>query len=141
MFFRCFSAPILKSGEWAGLCKIDMKGSARKVIKYSSSVVRDWGAEVKVQEYLKLGSLVWRRENRTGVCEALYRFLIEGVGLFYCYNPKLKKDYKVTFVRNISCPRSLGLTPLLYEENDIIEAGSRTQRSKLPGAQQCQHSR
>ncbi len=50
VFFRCFSAPILKSGEWAGLCKIDMEGSARKVIKYSSSVVRDWGADGIVQE-------------------------------------------------------------------------------------------
>eukprot|EP00091_Calanus_sinicus_P020209 TRINITY_DN5406_c0_g1_i2.p1 TRINITY_DN5406_c0_g1~~TRINITY_DN5406_c0_g1_i2.p1 ORF type:complete len:139 (-),score=57.17 TRINITY_DN5406_c0_g1_i2:43-459(-) len=47
----------MKLGEWAGLCKIDQEGKARKVVKCSSCVVRDWGkdgpAHDVVQDYLK----------------------------------------------------------------------------------------
>jgi len=47
----------MKLGEWAGLCKIDQEGKARKVVKCSSCVVRDWGKEGPahdvLQEYLK----------------------------------------------------------------------------------------
>merc|ERR1712198_400622 len=47
----------MKLGEWAGLCKIDQEGKARKVVKCSAAVVRDWGKETPahhiVQEYLK----------------------------------------------------------------------------------------
>ena len=47
----------MKLGEWAGLCKIDQEGKARKVVKCSSCVVRDWGkdgpAHDVLQEYLK----------------------------------------------------------------------------------------
>lgn len=32
-----------KLGEWAGLCKIDKEGNARKVVGCSSVVVKDWG--------------------------------------------------------------------------------------------------
>merc|ERR1712055_1186920 len=47
----------MKLGEWAGLCKIDQEGKARKVVKCSCCVVRDWGKESPahdvLQEYLK----------------------------------------------------------------------------------------
>jgi len=44
-------------GEWAGLCKIDSEGKARKVIGASCVVVKDFGEESEglhiVQEYVK----------------------------------------------------------------------------------------
>merc|ERR1719230_1626019 len=47
----------MKLGEWAGLCKIDQEGKARKVVKCSAAVVRDYGAQGGahdvLQEYLK----------------------------------------------------------------------------------------
>eukprot|EP00850_Spirogloea_muscicola_P009934 SM000057S18364 [mRNA] locus=s57:235037:235762:+ [translate_table: standard] len=46
-----------KLGEWAGLCKIDSEGKARKVVGCSCVVVRDYGEETEalnvLQEYLK----------------------------------------------------------------------------------------
>eukprot|EP01083_Nonionella_stella_P243999 849714_1 len=32
-------------GEWVGLCKYDKEGTARKVVKCSCCVVKDWGPE------------------------------------------------------------------------------------------------
>ncbi|XP_078431507.1 small ribosomal subunit protein eS12-like [Wolffia australiana] len=44
-------------GEWAGLCKIDSEGKARKVVGCSCVVVKDYGEESEglhiVQEYVK----------------------------------------------------------------------------------------
>jgi len=44
-------------GEWAGLCKLDSEGTARKVVKCSCVVVSDYGEETAalgiLQEFLK----------------------------------------------------------------------------------------
>lgn len=44
-------------GEWAGLCKIDTEGNARKVVGCSCVVVTDYGEETEglnvLTEYLK----------------------------------------------------------------------------------------
>jgi small subunit ribosomal protein S12e len=46
-----------KLGEWAGLCKIDSEGKARKVVGCSCVVVKDYGEETEglnvVREYVK----------------------------------------------------------------------------------------
>ena len=36
-----------KLGEWAGLCKIDKEGKARKVVGCSCVAVKDWGIETE----------------------------------------------------------------------------------------------
>ena len=41
-----------KLGEWAGLCKIDNEGNARKVVGCSCVVVRDWGKETQAHDVL-----------------------------------------------------------------------------------------
>ncbi|XP_010265631.1 PREDICTED: 40S ribosomal protein S12-like [Nelumbo nucifera] len=52
------SVPSAKTlGEWAGLCKIDSEGKARKVVGCSCVVIKDYGEESEglhiVQEYVK----------------------------------------------------------------------------------------
>jgi len=42
-----------KLGEWAGLCKIDKEGKARKVVGCSCVVVTAWGEEGDGHGYLK----------------------------------------------------------------------------------------
>ncbi|XP_014204507.1 40S ribosomal protein S12 [Copidosoma floridanum] len=49
-----------KLGEWAGLCKIDNAGKARKVVGCSCVVIKDFGEETQAKdilmEYLKQSS-------------------------------------------------------------------------------------
>jgi small subunit ribosomal protein S12e len=58
-FVCCFQIPIIKVdsnqklGEWAGLCKLDAEGKARKVVRCSSVVVRDWGKESPAHDIIK----------------------------------------------------------------------------------------
>merc|ERR1711962_1311364 len=42
-----------KLGEWSGLCKIDEEGEARKIVRCSCVVVRDWGKPSQAQEYVE----------------------------------------------------------------------------------------
>lgn len=42
-----------KLGEWAGLCKIDKEGQARKVVGCSCVVVKDFGKETPAHDQLK----------------------------------------------------------------------------------------
>eukprot|EP00112_Aurelia_sp_Birch-Aquarium-sp1_P026276 Seg923.1 transcript_id=Seg923.1/GoldUCD/mRNA.D3Y31 product="40S ribosomal protein S12" pseudo=true protein_id=Seg923.1/GoldUCD/D3Y31 len=42
-----------KLGEWAGLCKIDKEGQARKVVGCSCVVVKDWGKESQALDVLR----------------------------------------------------------------------------------------
>ena len=44
----------MKLGEWAGLCKIDQEGKARKVVKCSAAVVRDWGKDSPAHDVLQV---------------------------------------------------------------------------------------
>jgi len=42
-----------KLGEWAGLCKIDKEGKARKIVGCSCVVVKDFGKETQAHEVLR----------------------------------------------------------------------------------------
>ncbi|KDR20708.1 40S ribosomal protein S12 [Zootermopsis nevadensis] len=42
-----------KLGEWAGLCKIDSTGKARKVVGCSCVVVKDYGEETQAADVLR----------------------------------------------------------------------------------------
>ena len=49
----------MKLGEWAGLCKIDQEGKARKVVKCSCAVVRNWGTETPAHHVLQVYMLLF----------------------------------------------------------------------------------
>ncbi|CAL1376862.1 unnamed protein product [Linum trigynum] len=60
------SVPNVKTlGEWAGLCKIDSEGNARKVVGCSCVVVKDYGEESEafniVQQHIKSHKLACRK--------------------------------------------------------------------------------
>lgn len=42
-----------KLGEWSGLCKIDQKGNARKIVGCNCVVVTAWGEENEGHFFLK----------------------------------------------------------------------------------------
>ncbi|XP_042966345.1 40S ribosomal protein S12-like isoform X1 [Carya illinoinensis] len=55
---KLMTVPSAKTlGEWAGLCKIDSEGKARKVVGCSCVVVKDFGEQTEgynvIQEYVK----------------------------------------------------------------------------------------
>ncbi|KAL7751990.1 40S ribosomal protein S12 [Sorochytrium milnesiophthora] len=41
-----------KLGEWAGLCKIDREGNARKVVGCACIVIKNWGEESEAMNVL-----------------------------------------------------------------------------------------
>ena len=66
----------MKLGEWVGLCKIDQEGKARKVVKCSCAVVKNWGAETPAHAVLQVVSVHAVFQIDSCSCCTLVRLLL-----------------------------------------------------------------
>ena len=66
----------MKLGEWVGLCKIDQEGKARKVVKCSCAVVKNWGAETPAHAVLQVFPIIAVFQVDSCSCCTSVRFLL-----------------------------------------------------------------
>ncbi|KAG9510996.1 Plastin-3 [Fragariocoptes setiger] len=87
-------------GEWAGLCKIDKDGQARKVVGCSSVCVTDYGKETPERDYLML-KLKQRGTSTTW---------LEAVTDTHCDHASMVRQDPVTYIKmvvDLSLPETI----------------------------------